>query len=227
MANSTEFALRGLLGEVAANAMRQTGFFQEVMLVMDCCAEVSGPNSELDCVLPYYADPALPDDRPFLHIHAAAWNAITSEKLLDDPLDPAGQPKKWQGVLTNTLLLALTTAAAPNGQITQESIKTFIESSPNVGSPRVDVGPRPPAAPKTMVFGTPRGVQVNVALRNGAARFQVRDGKTLAIVYPPRAAPDTVTLSPGVWFFDTVDAAGAVTASEPKSVREGGTDVLV
>lgn len=224
MADARPLLLRGLLGEVAANGMRLTGLFKEVMLVMDCCAEVSGP-AELLCYLPSYGDPTLKDDRPFLHIHAAAWNATTAEKQLADPLDPA-QPVKWQGVLTNTLLRALTTTSAPSGDITPMSIKTLIDASA-IGAPRIEFGDGDPAAPTPMVFGTSRSVPVNVALRNGAAQFQVRDGGTLAIVHPTRPAPATVRLRPGLWLFDRLDAAGLVTASQAVSVREGGVNVLI
>lgn len=224
MADARPNLLRGLLGEVAANSMRLTGLFKEVMLVMDCCAEVSGP-AELLCYLPSYGDPTL-TDRPFFHIHAAAWNATTAEKLLPDPLDPTNQPAKWQGVLTHTLLCALTTASAPNGDITSMSIKSFIDASA-AGAPRVEFGNGNPAAPTPMVFGRSRGVPVNVALRNGAAQFQVRDGATLAVVHPPHPAPATVKLPPGLWLFDTLDAAGHVTASETVPVREGGGNVLI
>ena len=223
MADARPIQLRGLLGEVAANAMRLTGLFREVMLVMDCCAEVSGP-PELACQLPRYGDPTLAD-RPFLHIHAAQSNATTAEKQLPDPLDPA-QPAKWQGVLTNTLLLALTTASTPGGDITSTSIKAFIEASA-VGAPRVEFGDGNHAAPTPMLFGKSQGVPVNVTLSNGAARFQVRDGITFAIAYSPRTAPATIALRPGLWLFDTLDAAGVITASKPTSVREGGDNVLI
>ena len=58
MADARSTLLRGLLGYRAAHAMRLTGLFEEVMLVMDCCAEVSG-QSELACFLPRYGDPTL------------------------------------------------------------------------------------------------------------------------------------------------------------------------
>jgi hypothetical protein len=223
MADARPNLLRGLLGERAANIMRLTGLFREVMLVMDCCAEVSGP-AELLCYLPSEGDPAL-QNRPFLHIHAAEWNATTAEKELPDPLDPAG-PKKWQGVLTNTLLRALTTSRDTSGNVTSVSIKNFIESS-DVGSPRIEPDPKKPQAPPPMVFGKPLGILVNVAPRNGAARFQVRDGASLEVVHPPRKAPATVTLRPGLWFFDGLDAAGLITSSQSVSVREGGVNVLI
>ncbi|WP_344697231.1 hypothetical protein [Sphingomonas rosea] len=38
MADARASSLRGLLGFRAANAMRLTGLFEEVMLVMNCCA---------------------------------------------------------------------------------------------------------------------------------------------------------------------------------------------
>ena len=102
MADARPNLLRGLLGGVAADSMRLTGMFREVMLVMDCCAEVSGP-AELLCYLPYYGDVTLAPRRPFLHIYAANWNATTSERLHADPLDPES-PASWHGVLTNALL---------------------------------------------------------------------------------------------------------------------------
>jgi hypothetical protein len=224
MADARPILLRGLLGEVAANGMRLTGLFKEVMLVMDCCAEVSGP-AELLCYLPNYGDATLRDVRPYLHIHAAAWNATTAERELPDPLDPQ-KPAKWQGVLTNTLLRALTTASDAAGEITSASVKTFIDAA-EAGAPRVEFSDGDRLAPTPMVFGNPRGFVVNVKLRNGAARFQVRDGENLAVVQQPRAAPATVMLRPGIWLFDSFDAAGLVTASQSVSVREGGVDVLV
>jgi hypothetical protein len=199
--------------------MRLTGLFEEVMLVMDCCAEVSGPTPELLCHLPYNGNVALAP-RPFLHIYAAVWNATTSEKLLPDPLDPR-KPASWQGVLTNTLLRGLTTAGNSAGEITSISVQNFIQAEQSAA--RIDSS----HTPKPMVFGASSGVPVNVSLRNGAARFQVRDGLNLQVFAQPQPAPATVMLQPGLWLFDSMDAEGRFTESQPVSVREGGTSVLI
>ncbi|QND61614.1 caspase family protein [Mesorhizobium huakuii] len=224
MADARPNLLRGLLGGVAADSMRLTGLFKEVMLVMDTCAEVSGP-AELLCNLPFYGDVTLTPRRPFLHIHAASWNATAAEKLLPDPLDP-GAAGSWQGVLTNALLRGLTTASDDAGRITSSSLKRFIDAAA-AGGPRIEFDDGEPGAPTPMVFGTPRGVPVNVSLRNGAARFQVRDGIDFGVVRQAQTAPATVMLKPGLWLFDGIDAAGLITASQAVSVREGGMDVAI
>ena len=220
MADARPNQLRGLLGFRAADAMRMTGLFEQVMLVMDCCAEVSGP-SELDCLLPYYADTDLPP-RPYTHIQAAQLGASTAERELDDPLDPA-RPRRWQGVLTHALLRGLTTAADHSGEVTASSLKKFIEAS-ETGGPKVDFDNG--QAGVEMTFGAGRGVPVNVSLGNGATSFQVREGRSFSVVIQPRP-PETVRLAPGQYLFDALSAAGIVTRSEPVSVREGGLDVAL
>lgn len=222
MADAWPELLRGLLGRVAADAMRLTGLFKEVMLVMDCCAEVSGP-AELLCSLPSNGDPTLPIQGPFLHIHAAAVNATTAEKLLPDPLDSNG-PESWQGVLTNTLLRGLIGAADASGNVTVRSLQRFIEGAA-VGTPRIEFDDGRPAQP--MMFGRSLGVPVKVALGNGATRFQVRDGLDFSIASAAQGAPATITLKPGLWLFDTLDAVGVVRSSQPVSVGAGGNDVVL
>ncbi|MDX0995192.1 hypothetical protein GOL26_09630 [Sinorhizobium medicae] len=224
MADARPNLLRGLLGDVAANSMRLTGLFKEVMLVMDCCAEVSGP-AELLCYLPYYGDVTLAPRRPFLHIHAAAWNATTAERQLPDPFKPETAPASWQGVLTNVLLRGLTIAADEKGEITSSSLKRFIEAA--VSECRIEFDDGDPSAPTPMVFGVSEGVPVNVSLRNGATLFQVRDGIDFRVVAGAQPAPATVKLKPGLWLFDGIDAAGLITGSQAVSVRGGGINVVV
>ncbi|QLL64280.1 hypothetical protein FKV68_22805 (plasmid) [Sinorhizobium mexicanum] len=223
MADARPNLLRGLLGDVAADSMRLTGLFKEVMLVMDCCAEVSGP-AELLCYLPSYGDVTLAR-RPFLHIHAAAWNATTAERQLPDPFTPETVSASWQGVLTNVLLRGLTTAAAENGEITSSSLKRFIEAA--VSGCRIEFDDGDPLVPTPMVFGVSQGVPVNVSLRNGATRFQVRDGVDFSVFVAARPAPAIVRLKPGLWLFDGIDATGVITGSQAVPVREGGINVVV
>lgn len=218
MSDARPGQLRGLLGFTAADAMRMTGLFEEVMLVMDCCSEVSGP-AELLCYLPYYADPGLPA-RPYTHIQAAQWGSTTAERELEDPLDPT-EPKRWQGVLTHALLRGLTTAADHSGSVTAASLKKFIEAS-EMGGSKVEFDNGQGGV--EMTFGAGRGVPVTVTLANGATQFQVREGNNFSVVVQPRA-PDTVRLAPGQYLFDALDATGVVTRSVPVSVREGDHDV--
>jgi N-acetylmuramoyl-L-alanine amidase len=218
MADAHPTQLRGLLGLTAADAMRMTGLFEQVMLVMDCCAEISGP-AELKCFLPYYVDTNV-QPGAYTHIQAAQLNASTAEQQLDDPLDPAG-PSRWQGVLTHTLLRALTTAADPTGVVTAASLKNFIEASP-IGGAKVESDPGHGGV--DMTFGQARGVPVTVTLSNGATRFQVREGNNFSVVINPRAE-ETVRLAPGQYVFDALNATGIITQSVPVSVREGGVNV--
>jgi len=218
MADARATLLRGLLGFRAADAMRMTGLFEEVMLVMDCCAEVSGP-AELACFLPRYSDPTLPA-QPYLHIQAAQWGAATAERLLDNPFDPT-QPQLQQGVLTNALLRGLTTAADDTGAVTAASLKQFLEAT-EAGGPKVDYGNG--AAGTVMTFGSAVGVPVDITLTNGATRFQIREGNNFSVVIQPRA-PAMVRLAPGQYLFDALDPQGMITRSEPVSVREGGMNV--
>ena len=225
MADARPILLRGLLGEVAANGMRLTGLFKEVMLVMDCCAEVSGP-AELLCHLPNYGDPTLKDLRPYLHIHAAAWNATTAERELPDPLDPTEAGEVAGGADQHA-------PASPDDSFRcgrRDHLGLGQDLHRCRGSRRASGRVRRRRsclAPTPMVFGKPQVSVVNVKLRNGAARFQVRDGDNFAVVQQPRAAPATVKLRPGIWLFDSFDAAGVVTASQSVSVREGGVDVFI
>lgn len=223
MANARLNALRGLLGVTAADSMRLTGLFQEVMLVMDCCAEVSGPAEDFDCKLPSFGDPNLPA-RPFLHIVAAQFGKATAERQLVDPLDPARGPR-WQGVLTNALLQGLTTAVDVNGQVTARSLKAFLEAG-TFGRPQVDTGADDLLA-ASMTFGKSRGVETRVETKSTAAWFQVRDGSEFKVVLGPFPLPRTIYLAPGQYLFDGLTATGVLASSSPQSIREGGTHVLV
>ncbi|KQU47404.1 hypothetical protein ASG67_14180 [Sphingomonas sp. Leaf339] len=218
MADARATLLRGLLGFRAADAMRMTGLFHEVMLVMDCCAEVSG-QSELACFLPRYGDPTLAA-RPFTHIQAAQWGASTAERMLDDPFDSSA-PRLWQGVLTNALLRGLTTAADASGVVTAASLKQFLEAT-EVGGPKIEHSNG--AANDVMSFGAAVGLTVDIALSGTATRFQIREGNNFSVVIPPRAVAP-VRLAPGQYLFDALDPQGTVTRSVPVSVREGGTHV--
>lgn len=222
MANARLNFLRGLHGLSAAESMRLTGLFQEVMLVMDCCAEVSGP-ADLNYNLPWHSDTTLPN-RAFLHIQAAQLNAMAAEDDLPDPFGSGVISR--QGLLTNMLIRGLMSAADANGEITANSLKTFLEAA-SVGTPVIEIGAGAPPAPE-MTFGSPLGLLVKVQSNGSAAtHFQVRDGAAFDIVVTPRNLPGHVHLAPGQYLFDGLSAEGVIVSSKPVPVREGGTDVHV
>jgi hypothetical protein len=231
MANARMSLLRGLFGVAAADSMRLTGLFQEVMLVMDCCAEVSG-RTDLSYNLQWNSDPELPA-RAFIHIQAAQVGATAAEVELPNPLLPPdppaaphpANPPVWQGVLTNAVLRGLTSAVDASGGVTARSLEQFLNGQTNC-TPVVEVGDPAPPAP-AMRFGNARGLTVSVNALNGAARFQVREGANFTVVIPPRLLPASLSLAPGQYLFDGLDAAGIVTSSKPHAVREEGLSVYV
>lgn len=232
MANARMSLLRGLFGVAAAESMRLTGLFQEVMLVMDCCAEVSG-RTDLSYNLQWRPDPDLPA-RAFIHIQAAQVGATAAEVELPNPLlppDPPGtahplNPPVWQGVLTNAVLRGLTSAVdAATGAITARSLERFLNGQTSC-TPVVEVGDPDPSAP-AMSFGNARGLTVSVNALNGATRFQVREGANFNVVIPPRLLPASLSLAPGQYLFDGLNADGVMTSSKPHAIRDEGLSVYV
>lgn len=220
MANARSDMIRGLLGWKAADAMHGTGIFSEVMLVMDCCAEVAG-HAELDCFLPRYLNPSLPQ-KAFVYVQAASVGAMTAEQLMDHPLRQS-EAQRWQGLLTNTLLKALVTAADPSGDVTSGSLKRYIEASLKDAPP---VEMRDAADGSTMTFGIARGVTVPIRLSPDGTRYQIREGKNLSVVIPPRRDA-SARLAPGFYVLDEFDELGRVVRSEPLIVKQETTyDVI-
>ena len=236
MANARLNLLRGLFGVTAAESMRLANVFREVMLVMDCCAEVSGA-AELQYKHHWPLDPTLPP-RAFIHIQAARANASTAEVQLPNPLLPQGpgNPPVWQGVLTNAVLLGLTAAPADGtGIITAGSLKTFLEAQ-KLGAATIDVEPQPGPGlppPPLMTFGTARGLPVDVAASDpavgtdAAVGFQVKEGIDFTVVVPPRALPATVSLAPGQYQFEGLDNTNFPISKQAVAVRQGGERVSV
>ena len=230
MANARWNLLRGLFGVTAAESMRQANVFREVMLVMDCCAEVSG-SPELQYKHHWQHDGSLPP-RAFIHIQAAQAKASTAETEMPNPLLPVGpgNPPVWQGVLTNAVLRGLTTAPADGtGIITAKALQTFLAGEP-IGTATIDVEPPPKPGevpPPVMTFGIARGLPVDVAAAGPATGFQVKEGIDFQVVVPPRALPARLSLAPGQYQFEGLDSTNFPISKLPIAVRQGGERVFV
>jgi len=223
MADSQADMLRGLDCGLPAKVMWRTRTFKEVIMVMDCCAEVA-QQIQMESSLAQLGDLTV-TDRAFIHIHAAPVGVTTVERIMPHPLRPNGEQPLCHGVLTNRLLLGLTTTRDANGQVTAKTLKEYLyalkDDAPTIEDNQDQAVPPPP-----IVFGPPTAkVPARVTLRDGAILFQVRD-RGFNVIQQPRAAPATVKLSPGLWLFDAMDANGVIVASKSVSLRESA-DVLI
>lgn len=226
MGNSRPSFLRGLPCAVFANAFRLSQIFRQVVLVVDCCAEVVGGRSDLKLELPFIPDPSR-DAGSFIHIQAARMGATTSETELPDPFDPSGQSKLVHGVLTNAVIRAFMSAVDEAGQITAASVKRFLKGQENA-TPEVDIGDGRLESVDNLTFGSKvAGLVVTVQLQPGTTRYAVRDGLNFGQLIAPRAEPKTISLAPGLYLIDGLDDQGTVVRTDRITLRKGGQDVSV
>lgn len=227
MANALPAGIRAFIGGKVATDLRRSGWFEEVVLVMDCCREVTG-NVIDESVLPPFVDPAA-GEKPFLHILAAGWGAATSERMLPNPLDPT-KPQLQQGVLTHAFLRALKLARDEDGNVSAESLKRFIpplvESLTGESSKEPLIDFRPSLPP--IIFGKSRGLQFKVKLNDGTAGFRLRRGTDLTDITAEATRNGrtyTFWLAPGLHLIERLDVNGAAIGSEIRNILEGGGHV--
>lgn len=230
MANATLARLRALIGGLAARKIRKAALFEEVMLVMDCCREVSGAVVAA-CDLPDASDPTL-RDRPFLHIVAARWGSVAAERPLPDPLDPR-RASSWHGVLTHALIRGLVGAVDSDGNVTAVSLKKFVRRAVEEilgGDKQYWPAIQWDETLDPMAFGTSRGVRVDVRLTAPKTKLRIRHGVDLAELTPPRKTVRgaiRVWLKPGLYLFEAVSADGTVVAASDHKVLEAAIDVTL
>lgn len=119
MANATRGRTYHVPGRPYANWFLRAGFFDEVILFMDCCRE-RYPQAPLR-VLPYIdmTDPTAVDRSKILFGFATKWSRLSREKPMPDG--------KVRGVFSTALLTALNGAAADaNGEITARSLADYL-----------------------------------------------------------------------------------------------------
>lgn len=226
MANAMPAAIRAFVGGKVAADLRRSGWFEEVVLVMDCCREVAG-NVIDESVLPSFVDAAA-GEKPFLHILAAGWGSTTAEKELPHPLD-ASKGDLHQGVLTHALLKALQLARDPAGNVSAESLQRFIP--PLVGKLTGDSSKEPliefhPALPP-IIFGQSRGLEFKLTLLPGTAGFRLRGTNYADITAQGVRSGNTFTfwLAPGLHLIERLNASGAAVGEEIRNILEGGEHV--
>ncbi|XXF79250.1 caspase family protein [Myxococcaceae bacterium GXIMD 01537] len=119
MANATRGRTYHVPGRPYANWFLRAGFFEEVILFMDCCRE-RYPQAPLR-VLPYVdmTDPAAVDKSKVLFGFATKWSRLSREKPMPDG--------KVRGVFSTALLAALGGAAADaQGAVTARSLADYL-----------------------------------------------------------------------------------------------------
>jgi hypothetical protein len=230
MANARLSKLRSLIGGLAARIVRKTALFEEVVLIMDCCREVTGKVSAACDLDSFEPDPTkIPGQ--FFHVFAASWASTTAEQQLPNPIFPK-RPASWHGVLTHALIRGLLTAPNAGGDVTAATLEDFIRravesmSGGQTNWPKTEWdNSRPP-----LNFGKSDGVRVTVTLTDPAARLVVRDGADMAEIEPKkRAAGGSIQLwlRPGLYMFEAVDANDGVIAETDCKILEKELNVTL
>lgn len=127
MGNALRLSLRALLGRTTAKRVRRAALFDEVVLFIDCCRQLT-THVMANCELPDIGDVAMAKRIPYLYGMAAPWAATASEQLLPHPLDPTKEPL-WQGVFTHALLHGLRSGIDQQGEVTSTSLRPFVRSA--------------------------------------------------------------------------------------------------
>ena len=228
VANAATFSLRALAGKETAIRLRVAALFEEVVLIMDCCRDVTHP-PVIECGLPRFGDSSTAK-RPFLHIFAAGWGATTAEKILPNPLDPDGAPLQ-HGILTHALLKALRTARDSQGQVTAASLKPVVRKivqdllgPGDVRFPEIQFDEDLPP----ISFGASRGARVDVSFTAQVKGFQVRHGDQFRVLAPEikrTGKTAKVWLAPGMYLFEGLDQSGEAIRTQIVKVLPGGANV--
>ncbi|HKI37981.1 MAG TPA: caspase family protein [Gemmataceae bacterium] len=207
MANATQLFLgRCVPGRRAARSLRNPALFAEVVLLMDCCREVTG-SAEAVLSFPDQADPTAAQNVRWLYGFATKWSALAAARQLPHPLD-VGAPPLWHGVFTHAVLEGLSRGVNAGGMVDAASLARFVKERtqdllPQEDNQRPDFqsdGGRP------IVFGPGTWTKVKVTLANPALGFQIRDGLNIAtrLVLPVSAGGGNVLfvqLPPGRYLF--------------------------
>lgn len=205
MANATRVATGfHIPGRPWANWFLRAGYFQEVVLLMDCCRE-NYPRSPLN--VPAFISLTAPDvDRSKrFYGFSAKWGKLSRERTIDG---------KVHGVFTAALLAALSGGAAtPTGDITAFSLGSFLFNSMRkfldpadlanediAQEPDLDYDPNTGASfviarvpPKTFP------VTIRVSPPNVGQSLRVFDGKFALLQDTAAAASQVLDLARGIY----------------------------
>jgi hypothetical protein len=206
-----------LPGRQIIEAMQRDRTFDELVVFMDCCREVRGPVDARS------VDPSEDPEHRRGANHccglAAGWNASTSERMLDHPLDP-NRGKLLQGVFTHALLKVLSSAAA-GVAVNSHTLGGRVIAGVEALDAREDRRPRfffseehpapivfaaaPAATQVAQVAAVANAeVEVTVRLSDPARGFEVvgGDAQTIVLQRPgPAVAEQRIWLQPGLYEF--------------------------
>jgi hypothetical protein len=214
--------LRCIPGRLAAYHVKHNPLFEEIVLVMDCCREVTG-TVDTTLLLPP-ANPTLSKFASHWYGFAARWSATAAERQLPHPLDPK-KPALWQGVFTHALLKGLTSGIDDNGRVTSESLRQFVRKYVQDLLPPDNNQPADIQYDDTQPlidFGPGRFTDGTVRLTNDAGGFRVLDGLHLkpltAAVTQRQPGEYGVRLPYGLYLFEAPANDAAPTVSETVKV---------
>lgn len=190
-----------ILGQYNADWFWKAGYFDEIVLFMDCCQEVYA-KSALN--MPYTevtAADAVDRVKRFYGL-AAKWSRLSRERKMDDGV--------VHGVFTKALLTGLRGAACePNskGEITADSLKNYLHNSMRTFLAPEDLDDLevakepdfPRVEPIVLATVPPPKYPVTIHIPASAAGklVEVLDGKDFSVAAPPVAAPPVWQLSLG------------------------------
>jgi uncharacterized caspase-like protein len=232
MANAGDLALRAIPGKLAADRIRTAAMFQEVILFMDCCREVSG-NPDAGLALPNRANPYAGMNTKWLYGFAAMWSSRAAEQLMPNPLD-AQAPSLHHGVFTHAILEGLLYAGDQTAgmAVTADSLIRYVRARtqdllPPDSKQMPEVRHDEMGAP--IVFATAAASTVRVKLITPAQGFQVLNGSGLSKLNPPitSVSPDTfsVQLPYGMYVFALPGDGSTFTQLKPVKVFGDNTYV--
>lgn len=224
MGNALMLSLRSLLGRTTAKRVLKAALFDEVVLFMDCCRQMTA-NVMAHCELPDIGDVSIAARIPFIFGLAAPWAMTAAELELPHPLDPT-QGSLWQGVFTHALLRGLRTAVDQNGEVTSVSLKQFVRSAVQELLPDDDnVRPQIDLSENLQPISFGRGVRVRLEVRqvhpfaNLLATVTVHDGQGLDVLHRSSQSDAfglfSFDLIPARYLVVAQDAAGNVIGKRP------------
>ncbi len=215
-------------GKSIAQWVAQAGFFDEIVLIMDCCRDQYPLTPRPPPFLPITGDLTQVGDIKYFYALGAKWARPAREQQMAD-----GQ---WHGVFTTTLLKGLKEGLArqsrTSGKITGLSLRDYLyHQVPDAAQPDIMCGP-PEGQCDSFVFvevPIPTAQQAEVAVivhlpaTAAGKTIQVRRDKDFHVVASTTATPPVwqLALPPGMYLVQLVGD------SEQVAEVLGGGDVHV
>lgn len=210
-----------------ADYFRRAGFFDEVLVFMDCCRE---PMSQIPLSIPpYLAMTATdaPEHGKWLTAHATKWSRSSREKLL------GGQSR---GVFTTALLKGLAGDGSTTGQITDEWLANYLYdhmkdllTPAELEDPTIPKQPdilydKDPANRILITTVTPSRYAASISAPAAAIgqTLTIRDGNFAVVFQGPVSAAPAAAQLPGGFYFVQVLPSGLEAKFQLPGAAQGG-----